>query len=561
MQYIREVLRKNRKTAVLFILSGIFNSLLLNYKAVCFQQVIDHLTQGSLLLSKITGYGFVLIVHYCMNYAGEYPGTKLGHDVFWDFRLMALRKISRIDYQEYQKLGTGKLVQQIETGAAAGRDVIGFWTTLLRGLIPTIFFSILFIYRVSPDITWILLAGYVFVFLSTNVLLRFLYRIKERILDHEELLNHLLVRGLMEMPVFRMAVRFSPEIQKADDAKGDIVSSKVKMTMIHEAFFAIFAVLVALLDISILIYAWKSRTLSAGSVVALLSLIENAYEPVAVFNVIYVQYRLDHAAFSRFEGFLLQKEDDRLTKGRGPEGVTGEIRIENLSFHYGDRMIFDGLNLSVREGEKVAIVGESGSGKSTLIRLIPGLLKYDSGRILLGDVELKELCLNRLYENIGYLSQDCPVFDGTIRENLVFDREVPEEALWEALRAVRLSGLVEQMEDGCDTRIGERGSILSGGEKQRLALARLWFQDPKFILLDEATSAMDSLTERQVMQELFRRMKDHTVIAVTHRLNDIMNFDRILVFRDGKITAQGSFDVLMAECPYFAGLYQASLKQ
>ncbi len=181
------------------------------------------------------------------------------------------------------------------------------------------------------------------------------------------------------------------------------------MNMIHEAFFTIFALLVAMLDIGILFYAWKTKNLTVGSVVALIALIENAYTPIAIFNVLYVQYKLDKASYKRFEEFLGLKDDVQLRNGNAINTNVGKIAIRNLSFQYEERKIIDGLSLSIQKGEKIAFVGESGSGKSTLIRILLGLLKYNQGEVRLGDMELKEICLNNLYDRVSYLSQDAPV--------------------------------------------------------------------------------------------------------------------------------------------------------
>ena len=293
--------------------------------------------------------------------------------------------------------------------------------------------------------------------------------------------------------------------------------------------------------------------------VALISLIENAYTPIAIFNVLYVQYKLDHASFARFEEFLEQEEDEQLEKGQALTGGIKNICIKNLSFQYEEREIFKDLSLTIKKGEKVAFVGESGSGKSTLVKLLLGLLKYDTGQILVGDMELKSICLNDLYEKMIYLSQDAPVFDGTIKENLSFDRNVDSWRLIEALKKVQLSHLVENSDKGLDTEIGEKGTCLSGGEKQRLALARLWIRDCEMTILDEATSAMDNLTEEIVMGEIMKKLKNQTVIAIAHRLNSVIGFDRIIVFREGKIVGQGTLEELMNDNIYFKELYSASL--
>ena len=561
MRYIKEVLKKNRIWVLIYIGLGIFNAFMANYKADYFQKVIDGLADGTLAFAGVVIYGFILLINYGMNYLDNYPEKKLEHGIYLDFKLLSLRKISTIDYAEYQKTGTGKLVQRIENGSSAGRNVVfHFWLRLIRDLIPTIVFSVYFIWKIDKKVTYVLFAGYILIFIITNILLKFLYKIKEKILNSEELFNHYLVRGFMEMPVFRMSKQFPNEIKKTNKAKEDIVSSKVKMNMIHEAFFTIFALLVVMLDIGILFYAWKTQNLTVGSVVALITLIENAYTPIAIFNVLYVQYKLDKASYKRFEEFLDLKDDVQLTIGNAIHTDVGKIAIKNLSFQYEERKIIDDLSLSIKKGEKIAFVGESGSGKSTLIKILLGLLKYSQGKVRLGDMELRGICLDNLYDRVSFLSQDAPVFDGTIKENLVFDRMVPEEQIRDALREVQLSHLVENLAEGLSTEIGEKGTCLSDGEKQRLALARLWFQTPELVILDEATSAMDNLTEENVMKSVMSKLKDKTVIAIAHRLNSISGFDRIILFREGKIVGQGTFEELLRTDSYFMDLYHASVQ-
>lgn len=561
MRYIKEILKNNRIWVLAYIGLGIFNAFMANYKTDYFQKVIDGLAAGTLTFAGVITYGLILLINYCMNYLDNYPEKKLEYGIYLDFKLLSLRKISTIDYTEYQKIGTGKLVQRIENGSSAGRNVVfNFWLRLIRDLLPTIVFSVYFIWKIDKIITYILFVGYMLIFIITNILLKFLYKIKEKILNSEELFNHFLVRGFMEMLVFRMSKQFPSEIKKTRSAKENIVSSKVKMNMIHEAFFTIFALLVAMLDIGILFYAWKTKNLTVGSIVALIALIENAYTPIAIFNVLYVQYKLDKASYKRFEEFLDLKDDNQLRNGNAINTDIGEIAIKNLSFQYEERKIIDDLSLFIKKGQKIAFVGESGSGKSTVIKILLGLLKYNQGEICLGDMELSGICLNNLYDKVSYISQDVPVFDGTIKENLVFEKNVSKEQMLDALSEVQLSHLVENLAEGLDTEIGEKGTCLSGGEKQRLAFARLWFENPELVILDEATSAMDNLTEEIVMKSVMQKMKDKTVIAIAHRLNSIAGFDRIILFREGKIVGQGTFEELLHTDSYFKELYNANVQ-
>lgn len=291
-----------------------------------------------------------------------------------DFKIKSLRKISVIDYSEYQKFGTGKLIQRIDNGATAGKGILfDYYFTVIRQLVP----SIIFIWSISKTITYIILAGYTVVFIVTNLLLKILYKFKENILCNEEKINHCLVRGFMEMVVFRISGTFKKEIEKTMSAKSELIEYKVKMNLIHEAFFTIFALLVTFIKIGIIIYGWKTKAISIGSIIALITLVDNAYTPVAIFNVLFVQYKLDKVAFNRFKSFLDSPEDKQLKDGHVITKLNGKISVENLSFSYSERNIFSKLNFEISSGEKVAIIGESGSGKSTIIKLLMGLLKQD----------------------------------------------------------------------------------------------------------------------------------------------------------------------------------------
>lgn len=558
-KYIEKIIKINKMNIAAYLFIGITNAFLLNYKVRIFQELIDDFTSGEILLTAILFYGFILMLHSILCYVDEYPSNKLKHSIYLQYKLFALEKISNINYKEYQDIGTGKLVQRIENGALAGRDILyNFWFRLIRELIPTAGFSLFYIWQIYPRITIVIAIGYLFVFLVTKILIKFLYQIKEKIMGHEELLNHYLIRGFMEMVVFRVERQFAKEITKAECAKDKIVKAKVKMALIHEAFFTIFALLVGILNVIILIYAWYSRDISVGTLVALISLMNNAYNPIAIFNVLYVQYKLDKAAYSRFAAFLDLPADSQLMQGKKIDRFHGRIEIKNLSFSYGERNIFENINLRIGQGEKVVLVGESGSGKSTLIKIISGFLKYDRGSVFIDDNELKDCCLNDFYEYMSYVNQDSSVFDGTLRENLVFDGVTDDTEIMEVLEKMQLGPLVNVLPDGLDTMIGERGTKLSGGEKQRIVLARILLRQRSLIILDEATSALDNITEEKVLGEMLEATGNGcTVIAIAHKMRAITQFDKIIVFKEGSIIAQGKLNELMSNCPYFVELYNS----
>lgn len=561
MKHLQAVVGKHRPLIAVFILMGLVWTFLLNFAPLYFQTVVDNFTNNTLTIANIAVYGAVLIALYIMGYLINYPWDKLSRCIEQSLKLSALAKISAIDYQEYTKLGTGALIQRIENGSSAGKNILfDFYLRLAGELLPSMIFSIIFVFFINRTVMVVIVLGYIVVFAVSNILLKVLYKVKERILVNEEKFNHFLVRGFMEMVTFRVNRRFKREVQKAEDASNEIVSSAVKIRMAHEAFFTIFAILVAFVKIGIIIYGWTTDALSIGQIVALLLLVDNAYQPIAVFNVDYVAYKLDKITFARYTEFLDSKDDTRLSQGDEVSKVNGDISFSEILFHYGEREIFSNFNLSIENGKNVAFVGESGSGKSTAVKLLVGLLQPDKGKVLVDNYDLSTTNLNSYYNQIAYLPQEPSVFNGTLRENLVFDEKVDDADLLKALTIAGLDGLFSKLEKGFDTPLGEKGVSLSGGERQQLALARLWFSAAQIIILDEATSAIDNITEETVIKNVMARLKGKTVIAVAHRLDSVKDFDNIILFQDGKIAEQGSFADLINNGKAFYELYNRLLR-
>ena len=560
MNYLKKIAGKNKIWICIYISLGIGLSFLSNYNISFFQKLIDKFTDGTLSLPVILVYGGLLLLLCLGNYLDEYPMQKLNNGIYLDLKLLALYKTSRIDYLAYQSMGTGKLIQRVENGAMAGKNILcQFWFRIARELLPSALFSLFFIYRLNHVIACTVACGYLLVFLITNLLLKLLYRMKERVLDNEELLNHFLTRGFMEMVVFRLNRKFGTEIKKAEKARDQIVRSKIGISFIHEAFFAAFAILITLIKAALIIYAWYTRSISIGSVVALLTLVDNAYTPIAIFNVLFVQFRLDSSAFGRYADFLDLPEESRLFEGKKLTEFQGDISIRKAVFSYHDMPVLKAVSLSISPGEKVALAGNSGSGKSTLIKLIAGLLKTEEGSISIDGNDLNRLNLDSYYRHITYIPQESPVFDGTLRENLFFDALLPDEDAIRVLNKVQLKDWFDNLPDGLDTQLGEKGIKLSGGERQRLALARLWFSSSRLIILDEATSAMDNVTEELVMNEVLSLTNGRNIIAIAHRLYSIRSFDRIILLKKGRLEGDGSFSDLMTYNPYFQELYRAGM--
>ena len=558
MKLFKEVIKNNLKMIVFYVMIGVVINFLSLYLVTYYQKILDAFQFGTLTIMPLVIYGVLLVVSTILGYVENYPEQQVVNKLYLDFKLQSLKKMKTIDYLSYQKIGTGRLTQKVEDGALASRDVmVDFWLKILRWLLPTALFSLLFIYQVKKEFVLFILAGYVIVIIVSNLILKKLYSLKEKILVNQEFLNKHLVRGFMELVVFRTNKKYDTEIKVSKDGIKNIVDGKTKIKLVHELFFSLFALIVNVLQVLVLAYAVLNSNLSVGAIVTVIALLGKAYEPIAIFNVEYVDYKLNKVTVKKYLELLDLKDDVNLESGNIVKKVDGKIEFENVSFGYGENKVLDGLSLEVEKGTSVAFVGESGSGKSTIIKLVMGLLKNQEGRILIDGKELSKMNLNSFYDYVSYVSQEVPIFDGSLKENLVFDKKVSDERIVEVLKLVSLDKFYERLEDGLETELGEKGIRMSGGERQRLALARLFFEDSKIIILDEATSAMDNVTEQVVMKNVLEHLTNKTILIVAHRLETIKDVDQIFVLEDGEIKEQGKYQILVRKNGYFKKLYNA----
>ena len=234
---------------------------------------------------------------------------------------------------------------------------------------------------------------------------------------------------------------------------------------------------------------------------------------------------------------------------------TVAIRVDNLHFSYGEETILNGINLSIKAGEKVAFVGASGGGKSTLIQTLIGLYTPSSGQICFDNVPIECIGLDVVREHVVTVLQHPVLFNDSIRANLTLGKKVTDAELWNALAIAQLTDTVKDLEQGLDTIVGRQGMRLSGGQRQRMAIARMVVADPKVVILDEATSALDSETEHHLHAALADFLKGRTTLIIAHRLSAVKQADHVYVFEQGLVIEQGSHETLLNQKGLYAKLY------
>lgn len=538
-----------------------------NYTFVALQRLIDQVPAASMLVELaplLAWYIGANLLNHILIYLEGIPGAILDRGIVQWVKLRALNKISQIDYLAYQDLGTGNLIQVIENGAEATRKILTrFYMGNLVGIVQVVV-GLYFIHYYDQTLFIIILAGYGIFYLVANWLMRFLREELEKMLENQEDFSKFSVRAFMELVVFRVNGRFKAEYERLKGISDEVVWSQARVYLLQELSYTGFALLIFLIEAAVVIQQVSkilAGSSTVGTLVALVSFIRVVFWPIIGFGQSWMAYQLDAVTFGRFDRFLTLPDDPGLALEKELVIESGSITFENVSFSFPEQEILCDFSLVIPGGRTTALAGASGSGKSTLVRLLLHLLKPQQGRVLIDGQDLAKANLQAFYRSVAYVPQEPPVFDGTLRENLAFDRPISPEQLAEVIRQVGLDALVSRLPKGIETLVGERGVKLSGGERQRLAFGRVLLQAPKIIILDEPTSALDSLTEDFVTRNLMTALQGKTVIIVAHRLQTVKTAEQINVLDHGQLVQQGSFKDLVSSPGPFKQLWEKQIHE
>ena len=363
--------------------------------------------------------------------------------------------------------------------------------------------------------------------------------------------------------------REQAEYERYEEANNRMIRLNIRERMAGRWFFMLLSTLTTIgpmllyLVGGILMMKYDS-SLTVGDITVLVALLGRMYGPVNSLLNIQVDWIRSMAMFTRiFEYYDMKPEIDDRPGAKELKDARGEIRFEHVGFSYdGERKILKDISFTLHSGDCIAIVGPSGSGKSTIVNLIPRLWDATEGQVLFDGTDVRDWTLHSLREEVGVVTQETYLFNGSIRENLLYAKpEATEEEMIEACRKANILDFIQRQPEGLDTLVGNRGLKLSGGEKQRISIARALLKDPALLIFDEATSALDSISEAAIQKAINPLIEERTSILIAHRLSTILAADEILVVRDGEIVERGTHRELVKAGGTYQELYETQFSK
>lgn len=359
------------------------------------------------------------------------------------------------------------------------------------------------------------------------------------------------------------------EFERYEKANRKMISLNIKESMAGRWFMMILKTFTTVGPMLIylvggLLMMKYDHDLTIGDISVLVSLLGRMYMPVNSLLNIQVEWIRSMALFKRiFDYFDIPVDIKNADNAVVPESVTGDVVFENVEFSYDkSKKILKDISFTLNAGKSIAIVGPSGSGKSTIVNLIPRLYDVDAGSVTFDGIDVRQLDLSFLRNQVGVVSQETYLFNGTIRDNLLYAKpDATEEDMIAALKKANIWDFIEAQEKGLDTEVGNRGLKLSGGEKQRISIARIILKDPTIFIFDEATSALDSISEKKIQDAIDPIIKSKTSILIAHRLSTILAADEILVVKDGSIAERGTHKELLSKEGVYRELYETQFSK
>ena len=563
------------KQLIVSVLAIITSSVFGVFPTILTGRIIDEglLQQDLTVLIRLIGLSFgVLIIANLISVVESYVNVWMAENITFDMRNKMYSHLQRMSHRFFTTSKQGDIITRMTSDIGGVQSVLtGTWTSILQNF-ATLTVALVTMYTKSPLLATIGIVVVPLFILPTKRVGKRRWEITLESRKHNDDINQILnetlsVSGQLLSKLF---VTEAYEFERYQEANKQMIRLNIKESMAGKWFRVVINVftnigpMLIYLVGGILIIEYGNTDLTIGDITVMVALLGRMYGPVNSLLNIQVDMIRSMALFDRiFEYFDLPVEIDNDPQALRPESFAGELAFEEVSFHYDpDQPILNNVSFELKPGSSVAIVGPSGAGKSTIINLIPRLYDVTGGRILLDGVDIRKLDLAFLRQHIGVVTQDTYLFNGTIRENLLYAKpDATQAEIEQACREANIHAFISGLPKGYDTVVGNRGMKLSGGEKQRLSIARIILRKPGLIIFDEATSSLDSISEHAIQEAIEPILAKSTSLIIAHRLSTILSADEILVLEKGKIVERGDHETLVKKGGIYTMLYNTQMKQ
>lgn len=508
-----------------------------------------------------------LVVQGLIQYAMTYLTSWIGQNIIFDLRKKIFDHINSLNLKFFDNTPIGRLVTRVTSDVEVLFEVFSSGIVTAFGDIFTIIWILSFMFMLDVELTLVTLSVLPVLIYATIIFRRKVRESYRRIRLLVSKLNSFIqehIVGISVVQYFNKEKRTTDEFEVINRAH----TEQNKKSIFYYAIFFPIVELIGAISIGLIIWYGGGQVIqnavSVGVLIAFIQYSEMFFRPIRdlseKYNILQQAMASSERIFEVLDTESPIKDPEHAVKLRN---VKGKIEFNDVWFSYNeDEDVLKNINFKINPGEKVAFVGATGAGKSTIINLIERFYDVNKGEVLLDGVDVRSITQENLRDNIAIVLQDVFLFTGTIRSNITLgNEEITDAEIWEALKNVGLRDFISSLPDKLDHKVNERGSSLSVGQRQLISFARALVYDPRILILDEATSSVDTHTEILIQHAIEKLIQGRTSIIIAHRLSTIQKCDKIIVMHKGEIKEMGTHQELLAENGLYFKLYELQYKE